>query len=105
MIVVEYWTFFTCYFGISMVDLDKFNYTTLKVLAFELSSSITVSFLLCSYHSYGDRIILVVQFLFGTHWQFDDGTFDVVLDKGGLDALMEPEFGSELGDKYLSEVL
>lgn len=28
----------------------------------------------------------------------------MVLDKGGLDALMEPEFGTELGDKYLSEV-
>ncbi|CAO2822471.1 unnamed protein product [Amaranthus hypochondriacus] len=39
-----------------------------------------------------------------TSMLFDDGTFDVVLDKGGLDALMEPEFGTELGDKYLSEV-
>lgn len=28
----------------------------------------------------------------------------MVLDKGGLDALMEPEFGSKLGDQYLSEV-
>lgn len=27
------------------------------------------------------------------------------MDKGGLDALMEPKLGSELGDLYLSEVL
>lgn len=33
-----------------------------------------------------------------------DGTFDVVLDKGGLDALMEPELGHKLGNQYLSEV-
>ncbi|KNA05602.1 hypothetical protein SOVF_188840, partial [Spinacia oleracea] len=39
-----------------------------------------------------------------TSMQLADGTFDVVLDKGGLDALMEPEFGSKLGDQYLSEV-
>lgn len=36
--------------------------------------------------------------------QFADETFDVVLDKGGLDALMEPEFGPKLGSQYLSEV-
>ncbi|XP_021745567.1 methyltransferase-like protein 13 [Chenopodium quinoa] len=39
-----------------------------------------------------------------TSMQFADETYDVVLDKGGLDALMEPEFGSKLGDQYLSEV-
>uniref|UniRef100_A0A7C9A0M1 Methyltransferase domain-containing protein n=1 Tax=Opuntia streptacantha TaxID=393608 RepID=A0A7C9A0M1_OPUST len=38
-----------------------------------------------------------------TQMQFADGTFDVVLDKGGLDALMEPEFGPNLGNQYLSE--
>lgn len=36
--------------------------------------------------------------------QFADETFDVVLDKGGLDALMEPELGPKLGSQYLSEV-
>lgn len=39
-----------------------------------------------------------------TSMQFMDGTFDVVLDKGGLDALMEPELGHKLGNQYLSEV-
>ncbi|KAL0920954.1 hypothetical protein M5K25_007974 [Dendrobium thyrsiflorum] len=39
-----------------------------------------------------------------TDMQFADESFDVVLDKGGLDALMEPEAGSELGNKYLTEV-
>lgn len=39
-----------------------------------------------------------------TQMQIADGTFDVVLDKGGLDALMEPEFGPNLGNQYLSEV-
>jgi hypothetical protein len=36
--------------------------------------------------------------------QFADGSFDVILDKGGLDALMEPEAGTKLGMKYLNEV-
>jgi hypothetical protein len=36
--------------------------------------------------------------------QFMDETFDAVLDKGGLDALMEPELGPKLGNQYLSEV-
>lgn len=36
--------------------------------------------------------------------QFEDETFDAVLDKGGLDALMEPELGPKLGNQYLSEV-
>ncbi|GMI64319.1 hypothetical protein like AT2G31740 [Hibiscus trionum] len=39
-----------------------------------------------------------------TQMKFSDDTFDVVLDKGGLDALMEPELGPQLGSKYLSEV-
>ncbi|KAK3416988.1 hypothetical protein EUGRSUZ_H02738 [Eucalyptus grandis] len=39
-----------------------------------------------------------------TAMQFSDETFDIVLDKGGLDALMEPEHGHKLGDEYLSEV-
>ncbi|XWS35164.1 hypothetical protein CRYUN_Cryun21dG0102300 [Craigia yunnanensis] len=39
-----------------------------------------------------------------TQMQFRDDTFDVVLDKGGLDALMEPELGPQLGNQYLSEV-
>lgn len=30
--------------------------------------------------------------------------FDIVLDKGGLDALMEPEVGTALGSKYIKEV-
>ncbi|XP_044500497.1 eEF1A lysine and N-terminal methyltransferase [Mangifera indica] len=39
-----------------------------------------------------------------TNMQFTDESFDVVLDKGGLDALMEPELGPKLGNEYLSEV-
>ncbi|KAE8677584.1 hypothetical protein F3Y22_tig00111505pilonHSYRG00024 [Hibiscus syriacus] len=39
-----------------------------------------------------------------TQMQFPDDTFGVVLEKGGLDALMEPELGPQLGSKYLSEV-
>lgn len=39
-----------------------------------------------------------------THMQFSDGAFDVVIDKGGLDALMEPELGPILGIQFLSEV-
>ncbi|XP_062225427.1 uncharacterized protein LOC133924070 [Phragmites australis] len=38
-----------------------------------------------------------------TGMQFADGSFDVILDKGGLDALMEPEVGTKLGMKYLNE--
>lgn len=33
-----------------------------------------------------------------------DETFDAVIDKGGLDALMEPKLGPKLGNQYLSEV-
>lgn len=36
--------------------------------------------------------------------QFSEEAFDVVVDKGGLDALMEPEMGPKLGTQYLSEV-
>ncbi|KAB1213624.1 Methyltransferase-like protein 13 [Morella rubra] len=36
--------------------------------------------------------------------EFMDATFDAVLDKGGLDALMEPEHGPKLGNQYLTEV-
>ncbi|URD73342.1 Methyltransferase domain [Musa troglodytarum] len=39
-----------------------------------------------------------------TDLQFADDFFDAILDKGGLDALMEPEYGSKLGIKYLKEV-
>ncbi|ONK77227.1 uncharacterized protein A4U43_C02F4390 [Asparagus officinalis] len=39
-----------------------------------------------------------------TEMQFTDEFFDVILDKGGLDALMEPEHGVKLGSKYLKEV-
>lgn len=37
--------------------------------------------------------------------QFEDETFDAIVDKGGLDALMEPELGPQLGEQYLSEVV
>ncbi|XP_042059223.1 eEF1A lysine and N-terminal methyltransferase-like [Salvia splendens] len=36
--------------------------------------------------------------------QFDGESFNAVVDKGGLDALMEPKLGSRLGILYLSEV-
>ncbi|KDP39345.1 hypothetical protein JCGZ_01102 [Jatropha curcas] len=39
-----------------------------------------------------------------TAMQFADETFDAVVDKGGLDALMEPELGPMLGSQYLTEV-
>ncbi|XP_076943336.1 uncharacterized protein LOC143613546 [Bidens hawaiensis] len=39
-----------------------------------------------------------------TAMQFADKSFDIVLDKGGLDALMEPELGPTLGTQYVSEV-
>ncbi|KAM7481180.1 hypothetical protein LguiB_005763 [Lonicera macranthoides] len=35
---------------------------------------------------------------------FVDGTFDAIVDKGGLDAVMEPELGPKLGSQYLSEI-
>ncbi|KAH0992688.1 hypothetical protein GBA52_004171 [Prunus armeniaca] len=48
----------------------------------------------------------------GMKWQvmdittitMQDESFDVVVDKGGLDALMEPEFGPKMGNQYLAEV-
>jgi SAM-dependent methyltransferase len=40
-----------------------------------------------------------------TNMQLLDESFDVVVDKGGLDALMEPKLGPKLGNQYLSEVL
>ncbi|CAA6659906.1 unnamed protein product [Spirodela intermedia] len=39
-----------------------------------------------------------------TEMQFADGFFDAVIDKGGLDALMEPKLGAKLGCKFLKEV-
>lgn len=39
-----------------------------------------------------------------TKMQFEADSFDAVVDKGGLDALMEPELGPDLGNQYLSEV-
>ncbi|KAI3459692.1 hypothetical protein Pfo_016355 [Paulownia fortunei] len=39
-----------------------------------------------------------------TSMQFANETFDAIVDKGGLDALMEPELGPRLGNLYLSEV-
>ncbi|XP_009630390.1 uncharacterized protein [Nicotiana tomentosiformis] len=39
-----------------------------------------------------------------TNMQFANESFGAILDKGGLDALMEPELGSKLGTQYLSEV-
>ncbi|CAA0819857.1 S-adenosyl-L-methionine-dependent methyltransferases superfamily protein [Striga hermonthica] len=39
-----------------------------------------------------------------TSMQFANAAFDAILDKGGLDALMEPEHGPKLGNQYLSEV-
>ncbi|XP_010510163.1 PREDICTED: methyltransferase-like protein 13 isoform X4 [Camelina sativa] len=38
-----------------------------------------------------------------TKMQLADESFDTVLDKGALDALMEPEVGTKLGSQYLSE--
>lgn len=37
--------------------------------------------------------------------QFMESMFDAVVDKGGLDALMEPVHGQNLGSQYLSEVI
>uniref|UniRef100_A0A1D1Y6U2 Methyltransferase-like protein 13 n=1 Tax=Anthurium amnicola TaxID=1678845 RepID=A0A1D1Y6U2_9ARAE len=39
-----------------------------------------------------------------TEMQFADGSFDAIIDKGGLDALMEPKLGAKLGSKFLKEV-
>ena len=48
---------------------------------------------------------MIVVLLCNCHFlQFEDESFEAVLDKGGLDALMEPELGPKLGNQYLSEV-
>ncbi|CAI8618587.1 unnamed protein product [Vicia faba] len=39
-----------------------------------------------------------------TAMQFEDESFAAIIDKGGLDALMEPDLGPTLGNQYLSEV-
>ncbi|RAL48243.1 hypothetical protein DM860_005667 [Cuscuta australis] len=39
-----------------------------------------------------------------TSMLFANESFDVIVDKGGLDALMEPRLGPKLGNEYLSEV-
>ncbi|KAL8027080.1 hypothetical protein ABFX02_14G072600 [Erythranthe guttata] len=39
-----------------------------------------------------------------TSIQFENGTFDAIVDKGGLDALMESELDSRSGILYISEV-
>ncbi|KAL7119335.1 hypothetical protein ACP275_02G056500 [Erythranthe tilingii] len=39
-----------------------------------------------------------------TNMQFANGTYDVIIDKGGLDALMEHEIDPRFGTLYLSEV-
>ncbi|CAN4090877.1 unnamed protein product [Withania somnifera] len=39
-----------------------------------------------------------------TNMQFANESFGAIVDKGGLDALMEPELGSKLGTQYLSEI-
>ncbi|EYU45720.1 hypothetical protein MIMGU_mgv1a018471mg [Erythranthe guttata] len=39
-----------------------------------------------------------------TNIQFENGTFDAIVDKGGLDALMESELDSRSGILYISEV-
>ncbi|KAM7261401.1 hypothetical protein ACFE04_008768 [Oxalis oulophora] len=51
-----------------------------------------------------DRPIMKWRIMDMTKMQFEDETFDVVVDKGGLDALMEPELGPALGNQYLLEV-
>ncbi|KAL0433021.1 UNVERIFIED_CONTAM: eEF1A lysine and N-terminal methyltransferase [Sesamum latifolium] len=39
-----------------------------------------------------------------TSMQFANESFNAIVDKGGLDALMEPQLGPRLGNLYLSEV-
>lgn len=50
------------------------------------------------------NIIIKSPSLTAVIFQFADKSFDIVLDKGGLDALMEPELGPTLGTQYVSEV-
>ncbi|WVZ26536.1 hypothetical protein V8G54_005080 [Vigna mungo] len=51
-----------------------------------------------------DRPLMRWRVMDITAMQFEDESFIAVIDKGGLDALMEPELGSKLGNQYLSEV-
>ncbi|KAL2343358.1 hypothetical protein Fmac_004643 [Flemingia macrophylla] len=51
-----------------------------------------------------DRPLMRWRVMDITAMQFEDDTFAAVIDKGGLDALMEPELGPKLGNQYLSEV-
>ncbi|XP_059306195.1 uncharacterized protein LOC132057556 isoform X1 [Lycium ferocissimum] len=51
-----------------------------------------------------DRPVMKWRVMDMTNMQFANESFGVILDKGGLDALMEPELGSKLGTQYLSEV-
>nr|KYP67778.1 Methyltransferase-like protein 13 [Cajanus cajan] len=51
-----------------------------------------------------DRPLMRWRVMDITAMQFEDESFSAVIDKGGLDALMEPELGSKLGNQYLSEV-
>ncbi|CAH9120890.1 unnamed protein product [Cuscuta epithymum] len=39
-----------------------------------------------------------------TAMQLENESFDVIVDKGGLDALMEPKLGPKFGNQYISEV-
>ncbi|KAM7259178.1 hypothetical protein ACFE04_014919 [Oxalis oulophora] len=56
-------------------------------------------------HNVGDRPIMKWHIMCMTKMQFEDEMFDVVLDKGDLDALMEPELGSTLGNQYILDVM
>ncbi|KAK8470767.1 hypothetical protein PHAVU_003G050000 [Phaseolus vulgaris] len=51
-----------------------------------------------------DRPLMRWRVMDITAMQFEDESFIAVIDKGGLDALMEPELGPKLGKQYLSEV-
>ncbi|KAH1236770.1 Methyltransferase-like protein 13 [Glycine max] len=51
-----------------------------------------------------DRPLMRWRVMDMTVMQFEDESFGAVIDKGGLDALMEPELGPKLGNQYLSEV-
>ncbi|TKY59979.1 Methyltransferase protein 13 [Spatholobus suberectus] len=51
-----------------------------------------------------DRPLMRWRVMDMTAMQFEDESFCAVIDKGGLDALMEPELGPKLGNQYLSEV-
>ncbi|XP_014508535.1 methyltransferase-like protein 13 isoform X1 [Vigna radiata var. radiata] len=51
-----------------------------------------------------DRPLMRWRVMDITAMQFEDESFIAVIDKGGLDALMEPELGPKLGNQYLSEV-